>query len=200
MHIYARFHADVQGTLDRVPLAVEEWAVPLTPALSTIQASLLALLDGCLYDLRRAHPSVRALSHPFAPTHPHTDTYTCRHSPTSARSTDAGCICVCYLCAYAMASALVADTCTHMCVRAPLPCLSLSLSLMVGVQIDVAEFTVENALSRSFDAVVRQQLDPIWHRVTARTRRILADIRTLRALSTYAHQSVCVHVCVCVCV
>eukprot|EP00887_Chlorella_sp_A99_P005233 scaffold1.g5233.t1 len=40
-------------------------------------------------------------------------------------------------------------------------------------------------LFRSFDDIVRRQLNPIWHMVSPKTRQIVADLRTLRMLSTY---------------
>ena len=56
---------------------------------------------------------------------------------------------------------------------------------MMRVQVDVSEFTVENAIYRSFDGIVRQQLDPIWHRVSVRSKQLIGDIKTLRKLLTY---------------
>ena len=53
-----RFHADVQATIDRVPMEVDELAVPLTDNMRQIQAALLELIDTCLFDLRRANPTV----------------------------------------------------------------------------------------------------------------------------------------------
>lgn len=54
-------------------------------------------------------------------------------------------------------------------------------------QVDVSEFTVENAVHKSFDGIIRQQLDPMWHRVSARSKQLINDLKTLRKLLTYAH-------------
>src|SRR6478609_8077451 len=35
-----------------------------------------------------------------------------------------------------------------------------------NTQIDIGEFTIENSFFKSFDAIVRRKLDPIWHRVS----------------------------------
>ena len=61
---------------------------------------------------------------------------------------------------------------------------------MMRVQVDVSEFTVENAIYRSFDGIVRQQLDPIWYRVSVRSKQLIGDIKTLRKLLTYARERV----------
>lgn len=45
--------------------------------------------------------------------------------------------------------------------------------------------TVESALFRSFDRMVHSQLDPIWHRVSPKTRLLTSDLTTLRSLLTY---------------
>ncbi|KAL7412836.1 hypothetical protein BDY24DRAFT_352173 [Mrakia frigida] len=52
-----------------------------------------------------------------------------------------------------------------------------------GVELD--DFTVENALFRHFDRIVRGQLDPIWHRVGPKTKRLVSDLTTLRNLLNY---------------
>lgn len=41
---------------------------------------------------------------------------------------------------------------------------------------------MENALFRSFDVLVRTQLDPVWHKVGPKTRGLVADLTTLRKL------------------
>lgn len=47
------------------------------------------------------------------------------------------------------------------------------------------DLTVQNALFRSFDAVIRSQLDPQWHRIGPKTRQLVNDLATLRQLLTY---------------
>lgn len=44
---------------------------------------------------------------------------------------------------------------------------------------------MENALFRSFDTVVKSQLDPHWHRIGPKTRQLVNDLTTLRQLLTY---------------
>lgn len=44
---------------------------------------------------------------------------------------------------------------------------------------------MENAYFRSFDAVVRRQLDPIWHKVGPKTKQLVSDLATLRNLLKY---------------
>ncbi|KAI8806841.1 hypothetical protein BJ742DRAFT_814576 [Cladochytrium replicatum] len=51
--------------------------------------------------------------------------------------------------------------------------------------IELDDFTLENSLHKSFDVIVRIQLDSIWHRVSARTRQLVSDIKTLRRLLSY---------------
>lgn len=54
-----------------------------------------------------------------------------------------------------------------------------------AVEIDIDDFTVEKALFRSFDVIIRRQLDPIWHRVSSKTKQLVGDLRTLRNLLGY---------------
>ncbi|TPX41493.1 hypothetical protein SeMB42_g05553 [Synchytrium endobioticum] len=58
--------------------------------------------------------------------------------------------------------------------------------------VDVEEFTIENAMFRSFDQVVRVQLDPIWHRVSLKSKQIVGDLKTLRQLLNYLSSYDCV--------
>ncbi|CEP16749.1 hypothetical protein [Parasitella parasitica] len=58
--------------------------------------------------------------------------------------------------------------------------------------IDVGEFTIENSFFRSFDAIVRRQLDPIWHRVSSATKRLVSDLNVLRQLLGYLTTYDCV--------
>jgi DNA excision repair protein ERCC-4 len=51
-------------------------------------------------------------------------------------------------------------------------------------QVDLDDFTVENALFRNFDRIVRHQLDPVWHRVGNKTKKLVADLTQLRQLLT----------------
>lgn len=53
-------------------------------------------------------------------------------------------------------------------------------------QIDSDEVTVENALTRNFDQVLRLQLDPIWHQLGPKARQLVSDLKTLRLVLRYA--------------
>ena len=46
----------------------------------------------------------------------------------------------------------------------------------INQSVDVSQLTVENALFKSFDTIVRMQLQPIWHRTSKRTRA-LCEVR-----------------------
>lgn len=39
-------------------------------------------------------------------------------------------------------------------------------------KIDTSELTVENGIFRSFDDIIRRQLDSIWHTVSSRTKQV----------------------------
>lgn len=54
--------------------------------------------------------------------------------------------------------------------------------------IDTDELTVENVISRSFERVVKYQLDPVWHQLSQKTRRLISDLRTLRTILLYLTQ------------
>lgn len=54
-----------------------------------------------------------------------------------------------------------------------------------SLQLDLDDFTVENAYFRSFDSIVRRQLDPVWHKVGFKTKQLANDLGTLRRLLTY---------------
>lgn len=51
-----------------------------------------------------------------------------------------------------------------------------------GSAIDVSSFTVENSLFKSFDTIVRMQLNPFWHKTSKRTQSLANDLQTLRKL------------------
>ncbi|KAG0345703.1 hypothetical protein BG005_001192 [Podila minutissima] len=54
-----------------------------------------------------------------------------------------------------------------------------------AIEIDVDDFTVEKAMFKSFDVIIRRQLDPIWHRVSSKTKHLVSDLKTLRSLLSY---------------
>ncbi|KAF9110385.1 hypothetical protein BGX27_006437 [Mortierella sp. AM989] len=54
-----------------------------------------------------------------------------------------------------------------------------------AIEIEIDDFTVEKALFKSFDVIIRRQLDPIWHRVSSKTKQLVGDLKTLRNLLGY---------------
>ena len=71
-------------------------------------------------------------------------------------------------------------------VRQQLSVHSKLLTPCLWLQLDLDDLNVENAYFRSFDAIVRRQLDPVWHKVGLKTKQLVADLATLRRLLTYA--------------
>ena len=57
-----------------------------------------------------------------------------------------------------------------------------SLSCFFFSQLDWDSLTTETVLSRSFHKVSRHRLDPVWNQLSARTRQLASDLRTLRSL------------------
>ncbi|KAF7366272.1 ERCC4 domain-containing protein [Mycena sanguinolenta] len=51
--------------------------------------------------------------------------------------------------------------------------------------LDVDDFNVENAYFRSFDVVVRRQLDSVWHKTGPKTKQLVMDLGVLRRLLLY---------------
>ncbi|OAJ43057.1 hypothetical protein BDV3_001823 [Batrachochytrium dendrobatidis] len=51
--------------------------------------------------------------------------------------------------------------------------------------LETEEFKLENALFKSFDTTIRIQLDPIWHRVSTKTKQLVNDLHVLRQLLSY---------------
>ncbi|GMH40938.1 hypothetical protein BSKO_08842 [Bryopsis sp. KO-2023] len=52
-------------------------------------------------------------------------------------------------------------------------------------KIESSELTLENGMFKSFDELVRIQLNPIWHTVSWKTKQIVQDLQQLRKLSGY---------------
>ncbi|KAK4690424.1 DNA excision repair protein ERCC-4, partial [Lecanoromycetidae sp. Uapishka_2] len=68
--------------------------------------------------------------------------------------------------------------------NAILECVEVSINELkradTGLELD--DWTLDSALHRNFDTIVRRQLDPIWHRVSYRTRQIVNDLSVLRSM------------------
>ncbi|XP_025794299.1 DNA repair endonuclease UVH1 isoform X6 [Panicum hallii] len=58
-------------------------------------------------------------------------------------------------------------------------------------KVDVEDLTVDKGLFKSFDEIVRRQLDPIWHTLGKKTKQLVADLRTLRKLLDYLVRPTC---------
>ncbi|KAI6043131.1 hypothetical protein EDC04DRAFT_2962374 [Pisolithus marmoratus] len=66
-------------------------------------------------------------------------------------------------------------------------CMTMTISELKRshATLELDDLTIENAYFKSFDAVVRRQLDPVWHKVGPRTKQLVSDLSTLRRLLTY---------------
>ncbi len=67
---------------------------------------------------------------------------------------------------------------------AVLECVEVSISELKkansGLEMD--NWNVDTALHKSFDVIIRRQLDPVWHRVSWRTKQIVNDLTVLRQI------------------
>ncbi|KAL9101201.1 MAG: hypothetical protein Q9163_003519 [Psora crenata] len=68
--------------------------------------------------------------------------------------------------------------------NAILECVEVSIGELrkADTGLELEDWTLDSALHKSFDIIVRRQLDPIWHRVSYRTRQIVNDLSVLRSL------------------
>lgn len=68
--------------------------------------------------------------------------------------------------------------------NALLECIEVCLSELKrsNPTLDLEEWTPDAALHRNFDVTVRRILDPIWHRVSWKTRGIVSDLALLRRI------------------
>ncbi|KAH9828112.1 DNA repair protein rad16-like [Teratosphaeria destructans] len=68
--------------------------------------------------------------------------------------------------------------------NAVLECVEVSIQELrkanPGVEVD--EWTLDSALHRSFDTIIRRQLDPVWHRTSFRTKQTVRDLSLLRTI------------------
>jgi DNA excision repair protein ERCC-4 len=54
--------------------------------------------------------------------------------------------------------------------------------LKMSNHLDLAELTIEDGLLKSLHTIIRRQLQPVWHVIGAKTKQLLADLRTLSTL------------------
>ncbi|KAK4959228.1 DNA repair protein RAD16 [Elasticomyces elasticus] len=68
--------------------------------------------------------------------------------------------------------------------NAVLECVEVSIAeLRKGnTGLEMEDWTLDSALHRSFDTIVRRQLDPVWHRTSFRTKQIVRDLSLLRTI------------------
>ncbi|KAJ9612624.1 DNA repair protein RAD16 [Cladophialophora chaetospira] len=68
--------------------------------------------------------------------------------------------------------------------QAVMECVETSISELkkanTGLEMD--DWTLDSALHQNFDAIVRRQLDPVWHRISWRTKQIANDLTELRRI------------------
>ncbi|KAF9527873.1 hypothetical protein CPB83DRAFT_855339 [Crepidotus variabilis] len=66
-------------------------------------------------------------------------------------------------------------------------CMNITLSDLKrsNTTLDLDDLNVDNAYFRSFEVVVRRQLDPVWHKVGPKTKQLINDLGTLRRLLYY---------------
>ncbi|CCU83083.1 unnamed protein product [Blumeria hordei] len=50
----------------------------------------------------------------------------------------------------------------------------------IGLEMD--DWNVDSALLKQFDSVIRRQLDPVWHRISRKTKQIVNDLSVLRGM------------------
>jgi len=55
------------------------------------------------------------------------------------------------------------------------------------MQLEIDDLSVEYAITKGFDKVIRTHLDPIWHQLGAKTKQIVADLKTLRIILEYIY-------------
>lgn len=59
--------------------------------------------------------------------------------------------------------------------------------------LDTEEISVEFAITKNFDKLLRMQLDPIGHQLSFKTKQIVADLKTLRLVLEFLTQYDCVN-------
>ena len=62
--------------------------------------------------------------------------------------------------------------------NAVLECVEVSIGELrkANAGLEMEDWTLDSALHRNFDTIIRRQLDPVWHRVSWRTKQIASDL------------------------
>ena len=68
--------------------------------------------------------------------------------------------------------------------NAILDCVEVSIGELkkANTGLEMEDWNVDSALHKQFDLVVRRQLDPVWHRVSWKTKQIVNDLTVLRGM------------------
>ncbi|KAI9863177.1 MAG: hypothetical protein M1813_003997 [Trichoglossum hirsutum] len=68
--------------------------------------------------------------------------------------------------------------------NAVLECVEVNMRELKKVKtgLEMDDWNVDSALHKSFDVIVRRQLDPVWHRVSWKTKQIVNDLTVLRGI------------------
>ncbi|KAK4548297.1 hypothetical protein LTR36_010167 [Oleoguttula mirabilis] len=68
--------------------------------------------------------------------------------------------------------------------NAVLECVEVSIMELkkANTGIEMEDWTLDSALHRSFDTIIRRQLDSVWHRTSFRTKQIVRDLSLLRTI------------------
>lgn len=48
--------------------------------------------------------------------------------------------------------------------------------------LEIEDLTIDNSMYKSFDAILRSLLDPVWHKTSAKTKQLVSDLGVLRDL------------------
>ena len=75
-----------------------------------------------------------------------------------------------------------------------LECIEASISELRKTNsqhLELEDWTVDSALHKNFDVIIRRQLDPVWHRVSYKTRQIVSDLTQFRDLLQYVPGHIC---------
>jgi DNA excision repair protein ERCC-4 len=66
-------------------------------------------------------------------------------------------------------------------------CIEASISELrkANTTLELEDWSITSALHKSFDIIIRRQLDPVWHRVSWKTKQIVNDLAVLRRMLQY---------------
>lgn len=80
--------------------------------------------------------------------------------------------------------------------NAILECVEVSIGELkkADTELELDDWALDSALHKSFDVIIRRQLDLMWHRVSYRTRQIVSDLTVLRGILQLVHSYSELHV------